>query len=225
MSVQISVESARGCGYRKQGGLYLVAGKLTEPCPRLPLPVTSCPHCGQGIKPARGYTWVVPATLFPASVHGSEAHNDTCPLGINPALPSVASAFFHRTGDRAGLIWVGEAFYATPGAFLEEASRMGVSRRIVAVPRGFKVGETWVYLGHRKAIEQRPELGQIDPPEPLPGIITLFKPTAIEYVLRDGEEDDAELLDSLAERGITPIKVVREGQTDLEYVPDEPEDD
>ena len=37
---------------------------------------------------------------------------------------------------------------------MREASKMGVSRRITAVPRDFVVGETWVLLGHRKAIEK-----------------------------------------------------------------------
>lgn len=35
----MAVETKRGCGYRKIGGLYLVAGNLSEPCDRLPWPL------------------------------------------------------------------------------------------------------------------------------------------------------------------------------------------
>jgi hypothetical protein len=216
--MKVSVEAARGCGYRKPGGLYLVSGGLAEPCERLPLPVEACPTCSQGIKPARGWTWVDPRVLFPAQVHGPASHNAACPLGLNPVLDGgewrdVISTSYHRTGDRAGLIWVGEAFYPTADEFMREAHLMGVSRRITAVPRGFVVGETWVYLGHRKAVPPAPaEFGQ-EAPEPSPGVVTLFKPTAIEYVLKDGEEDDPDLLASLEERGLTPVKVIRADQT------------
>lgn len=238
--MRVSIEAARGCGYRQPGGLYLVAPTLNEPCPRLPLPVEACPCCGQGIKPARGWTWVKPASLFPAEVHGSPAHNMVCPLGINPALvdaripeamlaPGANPSFgagYHRTGDRAGLIWIGEAFYKTPEAFTAEAALMGVSRRIVAVPRGFVVGETYVYLGHRKAIHTIREVGEAGAENvTLPGIITLFKPTAIEYILRPGEEDDADLLDSLEKRGIEAVKVIREGESALLPLVDDDEDE
>jgi hypothetical protein len=43
-----------------------------------------------------------------------------------------------------------------------------------------------------------------------PGIITLFRPTALEYVLKQGEEHDTELLESLEKRGISPVKVIRD---------------
>ena len=51
---------------------------------------------------------------------------------------------------KAGLLWIGEQFYPTPGEFTREAEELGISRRISAVPRDFKLGETWVLFAHRK---------------------------------------------------------------------------
>lgn len=218
MSIRVSVEGSRGCGTRKPGGLYLVSGQLSEPCPRLPIPLDRCPHCGQGIGPARGWTWVEPATVAPATVHGGMVHNSVCPLGAWDGTPPEGYPT-HVMGDRAGLIWVGEQFYPTPEAFMAEAAAMGVSRRIKAVPRGFEIGKHWVLLGHRKAIDLTQRLADVlsTPDEPVSvsgereyqsGIITAFKPTAIEYVVK-GDETDEEIA-SLEERGIEPVEVVSE---------------
>jgi hypothetical protein len=220
MSIRVSREGARGCGYRKPGALYLVSGQLSEPCPLLPYETAVCPTCGEGIKPARGYTWIDVTKLMPAQVHGSTDHNSVCPFGRSYADEP------HRCGERAGLIWVGEQHYKTPHSFMEEAARMGVSRRITAVPRDFVLGETWVLLGHRKAIEKAcPECGDEvggDPECPVcegvsfvhaPGVITAFKPTAIEYIVK-GDETDEEI-EALEKRGITPVKVERVGEQEV----------
>lgn len=42
-TVHTSVESARGCGFRKGGGIYLVSGGLSEPCPKLPIELKVVP--------------------------------------------------------------------------------------------------------------------------------------------------------------------------------------
>lgn len=44
-TVRTSVEGARGCGYRKAGGIYLVSGGIPRPCGKLPIPLTTCPTC------------------------------------------------------------------------------------------------------------------------------------------------------------------------------------
>lgn len=222
MGIRVSYESARGCGFRKEGGLYLVAPKPGEACELLPLLVEACPCCGQGIKPARGWTWINPGKLYPPVEHGSPTHNGRCPLA-----PDADGK--HRCGEKAGLIWVGEAFYETPAEFMTEARKMGVSRRITQVPRGFKVGTTWVFLGHRKgapagyvdrADEAGTEYATLNeiveagvPSERIvehwrPGVITVFRPTAIEYVVRPEDESDDEFLASLEKRGISPVKVI-----------------
>lgn len=231
MSVRVSYERARGCGRRKEGGLYLVAGQPSEPCSLLPVETAVCPCCGTGIKPARGWTWIDADPFLDAHYvarggtvrsddmvirrgHGTEGHMLACPLA--------------RKLGRTGLIWVGEAFYKTPGEFMREANDMGISRRITAVPRDFVLGETWVLLAHRRAIpagyklkgqdevyETLQALNEANPdadPEKVedafkPGIITAFMPTAIEYVTRPEDREDEEFLSSLEKRGITPVEV------------------
>jgi hypothetical protein len=208
-----SVEAARGCGYRQPGGLYLVADEPSEACPKLPVETSTCPCCGVGIRPARGYTWVDADMLLKPEKHGSIEHDVLCPLGSGRSL------------GRAGLIWIGERFYPSPAAFLSEASRMGISRRITAVPRDFEIGETWVLLAHKRAIQQRcdhceeyarggglwadAECEECGGDGVLwkPGVFTLFQPSAIEYIVR-GDETDEEL-EALEKRGIEPVEVIR----------------
>jgi hypothetical protein len=107
-----------------------------------------------------------------------------------------------ENGLRAGLLWIGAAFYPTPEAFMEEAQRMGVSRRISAVPRDFKVGETWVALAHPKAIPGECEHGA---PAGFPctkcadgvsggqwrgGVVTFFRPRSLEYVVTHDDTEE-----------------------------------
>lgn len=199
MSIRVSVEGARGCGYRKPGGLYLVSGGMMDACDRLPIALPVCPTCGCGTKPSRGWTWVVPDALLEGHLgpHGSDVHSAGCPLGA----PG-------RLGERCGLLWIGEAFYARPEDFTREALRMGVSRRITAVPRGFVVGETWVLVGHRKAVMSWPE--DDEQPTYTPGVFHAFRPTAIEYVVKDDDGD--EKLADLEQRGISLVRVIPVGQ-------------
>jgi hypothetical protein len=108
-------------------------------------------------------------------------------------------------------LWVGDQFYQTPGKFVREAGRLGVSRRIASIPRGFVVGTTWVLLAHRRAAP-RPG-GAL-----WPGIFAAFRPTAIEYVVK--ADDSPETLEGLARRGVRLVKVERiAGPGDAEGVP------
>lgn len=197
-TIYASAEGPRGCGYRQGGGLYLVAGKLSEPCPKLPIELEVCPTCGEGIKPARGWSWIRPDPLLDPGPHGSKRHEAACPLG---------TAIDWSEGRRAGLVWIGEKFYPTPGEFMREAAKMGVSRRITVVPRDFVIGETWIALAHRKAVfyperEEGEEYG--------PGVFTFFLPEAIEYIVKGDESEDE--LDRLEERGFRLVKVERLGE-------------
>ena len=177
-----------------------MAPALSEDCSRLPLATHSCPTCGSGIHPARGWTWIVPLNLVGMKAHEPGSHSIRCPIGM-PGLDAG------QQGIRAGLLWIGESFYPTPESFLTEAAAMGVSRRISKVPRDYKRG-TYVFLGHRKAIASRPELGR--DVEFVPGIVTVFRPTAIEYVVKGDETD--EYLAGLEKRGIEPVKVIPENE-------------
>jgi len=184
--------------------MYLVAGRLSEPCVKLPIELTACPCCGGGIKSARGWTWITPDPLLDPGPHGSERHEERCPLG---------TAVDWSDGRKAGLIWIGGSFYPTPESFAREARKMGVSRRIHNVPREFKLGETWVALAHAKAVTY-PEVEVDQDGHYGPGVFTFFKPTAIEYVVKGDET--AEELDQLEVRGLTLVRVVRAEQTEME---------
>ena len=215
-TVHVSVEGARGCGHRQPGGKYLVSGGLSEPCPKLPIELCKCPTCGGGIRQARGFTWILPHPLLDPGAHGTPSHDRVCPLGQDYTI-----AHWHE-GERAGLIWIGASFYPTPESFMEEAARMGVSRRIAQVPRDLVVGETWVALAHPKAIPGECEHGAPagnpcskcehgeSTGEWLGGVITFFRPTAIEYVVK-GEETEEEL-DALEARGFRLVRVVKLGE-------------
>jgi len=196
MNIETRHESRRGCGFRKPGGIYLCSGGYGRHCGALPIELSVCPTCHHGIHPARGWTWINLADL--AAVRG-------CSKGVE--IGDGDYAIGQGCGDcpiadgriqEVGLIWVGEKFYPTATNFAEEANKMGISRRISAIPRKFKLGETWVALAHRKAIEALPD--------PKAGIFHVFKPTGIEYVVK--EDDSEEKLNGLEKRGITLVRVV-----------------
>ena len=144
MNIETRVTAKRGCGYRKPGGLYLVSPAGGMPCCKLPFILTVCPCCGAGIKPARGWTWIDADALFstkPCTAPDAPAKfftGGSCPLSL-------------KIG-KAGLIWVGEKFYPTAEDFMKEAQAQGISRRVSAIPKGFKLSETWVLLAHRLAV-------------------------------------------------------------------------
>lgn len=191
IAIKTVVDSKRGCGWRKPGGIYLrTEPRPMAPCGRLPLPLTVCPCCGGGIKPTMGWTWVSPKLLFKGTVClGASPRCALCPLREPP--------------ERAGLLWIGREFYKTPEEFTSEAAKLGISRRIHSVPRGFKLGEDWVMIAHRQAWPGK------EPGEFVPAVFQMFKPTAIEYITRGNETEEE--LEALAARGITPVKVQRDG--------------
>lgn len=197
IEVQTVIDSKRGCGWRKAGGLYLRCDLPGFPCGKLPIPLDVCPCCHAGIKPSRGWTWFDPRPFVEARKCDLPACNMSC-------VPSDRKL----TPERAGLLWIGEKFYHKPSDWLEEAARLGVSRRISAVPKDFKVGETWVFAAHRLCIALPAEEGK--EPKFQAGIFHVFRPTRIEYVT-SGKESQKKL-QALVDRGITPVKVQREGE-------------
>lgn len=105
---------------------------------------------------------------------------------------------------------------------MKEAREFGVSRRIQAVPRNFKLGETWIYLAHIEAglVEipsvpsqqyQMEGLEENQEPAPkqyhaAPAIFYAFKPTAIEKIITE-EMATADELEKLNKQNITPVIV------------------
>lgn len=200
MQIETRITPARGCGHRKPGGLYLVAGAPSAPCGKLPLELTVCPCCGQGIKCSRAWTWVDADALFA---------NASCKLG--PAECSPCPAVGGHMG-RAGLIWVGEKFYPFPDDFTAEAAKQGISRRIKSIPHGFQIGKTWVLFAHLRAIVNEiasalpGEEGKVVDVATRPGVFLFFLATAIEYIVKGTEPEDE--LQKIADRGITLVKDV-----------------
>jgi hypothetical protein len=119
----MAVEAKRGCGYRKAGGLYLV-GDLSDA-----VPVDYLPACVDYAQ-TRAAEWASPARLL-ASVPPGEAEG-------------------FRRRERALLMWVGETHYS-PASFLAEARRMGVSKRIAAIPSDAQPGDP-IALAHPAAM-------------------------------------------------------------------------
>jgi hypothetical protein len=185
-AIQVRSERKRGCGYRTPGGLYLVCDLTGRPCGKLPVKLDVCPTCGSGFKFARGWTWVNGTALFA----DRECLNPRCP----PSCPLAGPI------GRCGLLWIGEKFYKTPFDWLREVGEMGVSRRIKGVPKDFVLHSTWVLVAHIHGVEN-PDGSKS------PAIFNAFKPSAIEYVTTGKESDED--IESLLNRGITPVKVER----------------
>ena len=214
MTIIKKIEGPRGCGYRVKGGTYLVADGSGRPCHKLPIPLTVCPCCGEGIKFSRGFTWVTAQLFIDAECNidervsiKTETDRDPC-IGCPLNVTDPAARF--------GLLWVGDKFYSA-NEFRIEAMRQGISKRIGAIPRGFKVGETWILLAHIKGGSRSVVLNEHETPggtvrettiEKFPAIFHAFKPSRIEYVVT-GLESEAEL-NAMEDRGITLVEVIRD---------------
>jgi hypothetical protein len=90
----------------------------------------------------------------------------------------------------AGLLWIGEEHYESPGDFLAEGATLGFSRRIAKLPNGFVIGETWAFLAHRKgkaSVVDGPMLKQ----EAifLPAIFLAIRPQRVERIVKQSEYD------------------------------------
>lgn len=186
-------ERRRGCGFRRPG-FYLRSLGLGRDCGKLPIPLDVCPTCHGGIKPSRGWTWVNGAELVKDRICVTDANGNHC-AGCVLATKSTGLV-------RVGLLWIGEKYY-TPQSWLAECHEMGVSRRLPGIPKGFKIGETWVFAAHRKAVAHV-EFGKNT--TYAPGIFHIFKPTEIEYVV--GKKEGKKKLAKLVERGIKLVKVI-----------------
>lgn len=194
----MAVESRRGCGYRKVGGLYMVGGGLSQPCDRLPIALHVCPTCSQGIKQSRGWTYIDVAKLI-GGQHIPCEDGAFCPLCDDPS----------KIG-KAGLLWVGERFYPTTQDFMREEKELGISRRLSAVPRGFELGKTWVLFAHPKAITEVVTEGE-NGNEKIktkftPGIFRVWLPTRLERIFKESDRN-SEKVAADEKRGITPVFV------------------
>jgi hypothetical protein len=203
MNIETRQDQIRGCGWRKEGGLYLMGDTHGVACGKLPLPIGICPTCGHGVKVSRGFTWVNPVELFGDVVC---AKNDgVMKEVINEHLCPNCPLSTHGVHQmhNAGMIWVGEKFYPSPDAFNLEAMNQGVSRRINSIPHQFELGKTWVFLAHRKGAVQ----GEPEHEDFIPTIFHAFLPKAIEYVVHP--DDDEDKLERLIKKGVTLVRIER----------------
>jgi len=226
----ITNEAARGCGFRKEGGMYLISNGLSSDCGALPVPLTVCPCCGGGVKFSRAFTRIDTRELFGWLKNEAACENlgieplDT-PCAMDPGKTLMNAMYREYNGDvpaarcqhcpinsppeTAGLIWIGKAHYKATSDFTREAAIQGVSRRIRFIPPWFDLGETWVFLAHVDAVPYvvTDSATAQTTVKHKPGLFHAFRPDRIEYITT-GDETEAEL-DALEDRGLTLVDLVR----------------
>ena len=176
-------EQKRGCGFRQPGGLYLCASyEQTAPCDCLPI------WLPDDCQPIRGWKWIALNTIQNGAVcQCHRTHESWCPVCRHQI-------------DTSGLLWVGESFYPTTKSFLDEAKKMGFSKRIGAIPTDFILGQTWVSFAHR--LIPTDEDGNAKS-----GVFFVLKPQTIEYVVKETDTD--EHLTRLEQQGVTLVRIVK----------------
>lgn len=217
MKVHISYEARRECGFRSPGkdgvGIYLRGSGLNEACERLPWLLDKCPCCGGQYRQSRGFTWIDPMSMFDPYTE------PRCTATVYPELYNDDLFAKHRheqcwmcnpelLGSKAGLIWIGEKFYARPVNFLKEAEIMGISRKLGALPNGFRVGEHVIFLAHSRTFSNRLPDGKI---EYKPGVFAAFKPTSVDLVIDDENwipDKALELAKRIGEDKVRIVKVI-----------------
>jgi hypothetical protein len=197
----MAIEPERGCGFRKVGGLYLCGSGHGMACDRLPYELKVCPVCGNGVKFSRGFQWLNWKRY--AGNHHLEETEHLISAKVICHCNVVCPVCYPEVNQPYGLLWVGESFY-TPQNFIQEAMQMGISRRIPAVPRNLKLGETWVLFAHISACGTRIS---VDPPfgtENIAGVFYAFRPQRVELLIWKSEAV-LEYLEELKKKHITPI--------------------
>ena len=185
----------RGCGFRKKGGTYIFCDMQNmHPCPSLPVELPDrCPVCGEEIEQFRGIKVVNPQKLFVKRQQNIVKCVGNCPVCYPP--------------ETGALMWVGKQYYSA-GQFMNEALRMGISKRIAKVPKGLKPGDV-LYLAHPDAFP--PGQGKV---RGKPGIFTAACISAFHRIVDDEQAKDEKFIKELEDQGITPV---------VEYDAKEPE--
>lgn len=216
----MAVEEKRGCGYRKIGGMYLVGDGLAIGCDRLPLQLESCPVCGAGIHFTRGMTEIFPLDLL--GTHDEQSNKTGIVGEVTRTVPACQDKIrpcevCDPTNELAYVMMVGEKHYPTIVHFMEEANRLGVSKRIPFIPKKLKMGETIIYLAHPKACRvpvpfeddsESPQHRLVDAEKKrlALGLFMAFRPRAIEMPVYKKDLTKKKKAE-LEKRGITPIQI------------------
>lgn len=198
-------EIKRYDGYRKVGGIYLCARRVEYACHRLPIPLKVCPTCNCGFKQTRNWTWIDRVALI-GKCEDEYCYTNGNHIGMNHERNrgGLNCRVCNLHEKKAGLLWVGSHFYTTDG-FLAESALFGVSKRIPAVPHGFKLEDTVVFLAHPE-VEFTDE-GKLFNGKISPGIFCYFIPESIEMIITQRQSGQQDLMRSLKVRGIHPVIV------------------
>jgi hypothetical protein len=141
-------------------------------------------------------------------IHPSDVW-DLCSVTNTPTEHKYAC---HRYGtqcpicfppEKAWVVWVGETYYENSQDFIQEAKKMGISRKIAYVPEGLEVGD-WVYLGYRKLIPTG-RFGKNGKEIKYPGIFHAFQVQRVEKLLTEKQQQDQAYVRDLLKRGVTPV--------------------
>jgi len=201
------IESERGCGYRQVGKLYLVGFGIPYVCDNLPYVLDECDCCGYAPPFSRNLQWINKTYIREHRGQRKDPHSDKifgvciCPANCPICHPDANDL------EKYALMWVGERYY-TPKSFTLEAEKMGVSKAIPAIPKDLKLGETWVFLAHRKVMTHDgfDENGFSKGSEEKPAIFYGFIPKKVEMLIWEREATE-EKIKELKEKGITPVIV------------------
>lgn len=195
--IEESFEPARGCGLRVIHGLYLFGWGQSVICDRLKLLLEECKVCGQKIEFSRGISKLDAYKLFGEHENCKCEAGPTCPI----CHPEEDGSYF--------LMWVGSEY--TEESFIEEAKKMGFSKRIPWIPKDFILGKSWLFLAKKNNTEVK--LGKIVNKrgrKPMASaIFYAVQPEAIHYLIKE-EEATEKYVQELEEQGITPITVPKE---------------
>ena len=192
-------EKIRGCGWRKVGGMYLVADGPLAACGKLPAPLPTCPCCSFAVKLSRAPRWLG-KDLIKWMFDQRECENK--PPSSAVCAHCLAGNYSH---DEALMVTVGERHYPSVFEFVQETLAQGFSRRISSIPRKFIIGETYVLLAHAKSVVEFDSVqGKVCD---LPGVFGMIKPSRIEIVVTNDTPYD--MIDAYVKRGLTPVIIER----------------
>ena len=224
----MAVESARGCGFRKAGGIYLVTGVgIGEPCERLPIPIDKCPVCQHApVAKTRGPQFVGAQFIFGMALpcaKGDQApnaddHHGRCPLCNENLLVQEGDP-----KDKFMLMWIGKEHYKTPHDWTAESNRMGVSRRVATIPKGLVLGKTWVLVAHPEAIvktekvQEPGDLHETARTRKSPGIFHAFRPQFFEVIVTAAMKKEKWVKD--LQKKHEGIKLVEVPEDDPDHAP------
>jgi len=206
----MAVEARRGCGFRRAGGIYLVSGGMGDPCERLPVLLECCGSCGSGIKQTRSIRWMKPEVLL-NSATACAFNPRHCPHCVVCQPVNLERSAIPK--DKVALLWIGEQHYPKPQDWTIEAMKLGVSRRIAAIPKELVIGKSWVFVAHPKAVPVPVKVkkpGDLVEHEEIvmkPGIFHAFVPQAIEVVVTPSMKDEQWVKDMVEKNGVRLVEV------------------